>query len=977
MSWIGNNRHIVRSKRLYFLSSIFVFIFTFFIGCYVIDLHESSVFKEKRNFLNNELIARANTLVQSINYRFSFLYGVKAFVTANTELFDSNPQEFEKKANIFLKTLHQHVPNVSSVAISPGGTHKYVYPVTDRALNTIGHNLLTDKRVHVRAKVQETISSRVIGISGPYALRGDGKLGLIARLAIYQDDLFWGLTTMVLDIPPILAEANLQNLNNKSLQFALRIKGGDVFYGSAIDFESNPILYEINLPDGKWELTVKSNEGLNSLNFVIPLFVINFLISFLVSMLLFTFLSRKKYLETEINKAIAKEKQSLDALEAVFQALPDLYFRMSKDGTILDYRAKNKDELYVSPIDFLNFKMQDVLPSNIGSLFVEKVAQYFQTKKLQTFEYSLAMPKGVYIYEARLTSLSDTDELVMVVREITERKKTEESMQLASTVYTNSSEGMAVTDSNNRIIAINPAFTKITGYKEEDVLGKDPGILNSDSNQSDDFDKSMREIINTTGHWHGEISRQRKNGEAYIERLTINTIFNEEGLVHHRVALFSDITEKKKAEELIFRQAYYDPLTQLPNRRMLRDRLDQEIKKSDRAGLSLALLFIDLDRFKEVNDSLGHDMGDLLLIESAKRILACVRDSDTVARFGGDEFTVILSDLAETHSIERIAQNIIKELSKPFSLENNLANVSASIGISLYPDDASDTNELQKIADQAMYLAKDLGRSRFSYFTKAMQQAAQFRTQLLHDMKIALVEGQFQLYYQPIVYLTTKEIYKAEALLRWNHPRDGMISPADFIPLAEESGLIVDIGNWVFKEAARQVKYFKEKLGVDIQISINKSPVQFQATTDHKNWIDFLQELNLSGDSIVIEITEGLLMEDDPNISKQLLQFRDAGIQVSIDDFGTGYSSLSYLKKFDIDFLKIDQSFIKNLAPDSDDMALSEAIIVMAHKLGLQVIAEGIETEQQRQLLLGAGCDYGQGYLFSKPIPGDEFENLF
>ena len=846
MSWIGSNYHIDRSKQLLCTFSLFVFISTFFIGASLINQYESLIREEKRHFLNNELIVRANTLVQSINYRISLLYGVKAFVTANTELFKNNPQEFEQKANLFLKALHQHAPNVSSIAISPDGIHKYVFPVTDRALNSIGHNLLSDKRPHVRAKVQETINSRMIGISGPYALRDDGGLGLIARLGIYlDDDSFWGLTTVVFDIPQFLAEANLQNLNNRAFQFSLRVKGGDVFYGSALDFEKNSLLYEIDLPDGQWELTLKSSEGLDKLKFVIPLFVINFLIAFLLSLLLFTLLSRKKNLELEINKAITKEKLSQGALEAVFQALPDLYFRMSKDGTILDYRAKNIDDLYISPKDFLNFKMQEVLPPNEGKFFVEKIAQHLQTNELQTFEYSLTLPRGNCIYEARLTSLSDTDELIMVAREITERKKIEESMQLASTVYTNSSEGMVVTDNNNRIIAINPAFSKITGYKEEDVLGKDLTILNS-SKQSKRLDESIQESINATGQWHGEVWRQRKNGESYIERLTINTIYNEEGLVHQQVALFSDITEKKNAEELILHQANYDSLTQLPNRRMLCDRLDQEIKKSHRAKLPLALLFIDLDWFKEVNDSLGHDIGDILLIESAKRILACVRDSDTVARFGGDEFTVILSELGDTHSIERIAQSIIQELSKPFSLANNLVTVSASIGISLFPDDARDVNELQKIADQAMYLAKELGRSRFSYFTKSMQQAAQIRINLLHDMSIALDEGQFQLYYQPIVCLNSKKIYKAEALLRWNHPKDGMINPVDFIPLAEESGLIIDIGNWVFKEAIRQVNYFKEKYGFDIQISINKSPIQFQSTNDHNKWMGWMFYKNLT-----------------------------------------------------------------------------------------------------------------------------------
>ena len=439
-----------------------------------------------------------------------------------------------------------------------------------------------------------------------------------------------------------------------------------------------------------------------------------------------------------------------------------------------------------------------------------------------------------------------------------------------------------------------------------------------------------------------------------------------------------DITRQKKSEELIWNQANFDTLTGLPNRHMFYDRLTQDIKKAHRAGLKTALLFIDLDKFKEVNDTLGHSMGDILLQEAARRISGCVRETDTVARLGGDEFTVILAELDDTGSVERIAENILQNMAKPFRLNDEMAYVSASIGITLHPNDATEAEGLLKNADQAMYAAKNGGRNRFSYFTQSMQQTAQARLRLTSELRGALAAGQFRIHYQPIVNLATGRIIKAEALIRWQHPVRGMVSPAEFIPLAEETGLIVEIGDWVFREAARQLQQWRTLYNPGFQISVNVSPVQLSNTigNSYKAWFGYLQELGLPGQNVVIEITEGLLLGADSGITGKLLEFRDAGIQVAIDDFGTGYSSLSYLKKFDIDYLKIDQSFVRDLVTDPDDMALSEAIIVMAHKLDLKVIAEGVETEAQRKLLTEAYCDYAQGYLFSKPVPAEVLEEL-
>jgi diguanylate cyclase (GGDEF)-like protein len=389
-------------------------------------------------------------------------------------------------------------------------------------------------------------------------------------------------------------------------------------------------------------------------------------------------------------------------------------------------------------------------------------------------------------------------------------------------------------------------------------------------------------------------------------------------------------------------------------------------------------MFLDLDHFKEVNDTLGHLQGDHLLREAALRLTHCVRESDMIARLGGDEFIILMTEFEDTAAVERVAEAILQRIELPFHLGYEQVFVSASIGITLYPDDATNIEGLLKNADQAMYESKRLGRNRFNYFRKEMQEASLNRIKIANELRTAIVEQQFELYYQPIVDLKTGVTHKAEALIRWDHPVRGMVLPGTFISIAEETGLIIPIGNWVFEQAAKQTAYWQKTYNRKIEISVNKSPVQFRENKDPlKNWKDYLSSIKLNGGSIIVEITEGLLLDANEKINAYLIGFRDAGIHVSLDDFGTGYSSLAYLKKFDIDYLKIDQSFVKGLSPTSSDMALCEAIIVMAHKLGMRVIAEGIETQEQCDLLTQANCDFGQGYLFSRPISAADFETRY
>ncbi len=566
--------------------------------------------------------------------------------------------------------------------------------------------------------------------------------------------------------------------------------------------------------------------------------------------------------------------------------------------------------------------------------------------------------------------------IFVMVEDITERKRAEEGRLLTSLVYESTSEAMMIMDANGAIINVNPSFTRLTGYTLSDIEGRRLSVLASERHDAQFFN-SIRRTIYKTGQWQGEIWNRHKNGENYLVAIKFNTVADQQGKTFRRVALFSDITKKRATEDLIWKQANFDALTGLPNRRMFHEKLRMEMRKTDRSQLPMALVFIDLDRFKEVNDTLGHAQGDLLLNEAAARLNLCVRGSDTVARLGGDEFTIILTELSNPGDVARIAELILKRMAEPFKLGENEAFVSASIGITLYPDDGASIDVLLKNADQAMYAAKGQGRDRYHYFAPFMQEHSQLRKLLSNELRDALPNHQLRVMYQTIVELKSGDIHKAEALVRWQHPVRGLLNPCDFIGIAETNGLIVSIGDWVFREAAQLASRLQEFAGRDFQICVNKSAMQFRDNGSHyQEWLSYLEQLGLTGDSIMVEVSESLLQDAGKLIVDKLSAFRDAGMQVSLDDFGTGYSSVAVLKRYEIDYLKINPAFVANLGSGAPAISICEAIIAMAHKLGMKVIAEGIETEQQLALLTRAGCDYGQGFLFAKPVRAEELEEL-
>ena len=559
--------------------------------------------------------------------------------------------------------------------------------------------------------------------------------------------------------------------------------------------------------------------------------------------------------------------------------------------------------------------------------------------------------------------------------DITSRKQIEEQIRLFEKVFANANEGIMISDANNRIVATNPAFTEITGYTMEEVIGKNPNILSSGQMDADFYDR-MWSSIQATGKWQGEVVDRRKDGNIYAEWLSISALLDDSGRLTHYVALIADISERKAAEERMVYLAQHDVLTGLPNRMLFQDRLQQAIAFAERQRTSVALLFMDLDRFKDVNDTLGHHVGDLLLQEVTRRIRHCVRGSDTVSRQGGDEYVIMLPNLDDLGDIMQVVNKLIESIANPYELEGHIVHVTTSVGVSVYPQDGADIETLIRNADTAMYQAKDAGRNGYRFFTQEMNHTIARRVGLENKLRGAINRNELLIHYQPQVDLLSGQVVAAEALVRWQHPEDGLTSPAEFIRVAEECGMIVALGEWVLNEACRQNQEWRT-LGLrKIVMAVNLSPLQLHDRRLMEIISAALDSSGMPSEALELEITESAMLKNSEQAIAMLNNISRLGIRISIDDFGTGYSSLSHLKKFPVDMLKIDQSFVRDLSIDRDDAAIVSAVISMAKSLGLHVIAEGVETDEQLQFLEKLDCDFIQGFYFSKPLTADEFRKL-
>jgi len=562
---------------------------------------------------------------------------------------------------------------------------------------------------------------------------------------------------------------------------------------------------------------------------------------------------------------------------------------------------------------------------------------------------------------------------VMVFRDVSERKQIEEKLRLASAVFETTAEAIMVLDPSFRITTVNPAFTNITGYSAQEMLGRPPRFLSGERQHN--LHESIWESIRKTGRWDHEQWSLRKNGDEYAERISITAVTDLLNRIVQYIVVFSDITQRKLDEERIRYQANYDALTGLPNRALFMDRLTQALNQAGRSDQRLGLMFIDLDGFKLVNDTLGHDKGDELLIEASKRLLTCVRQGDTVARLGGDEFTIIMPNLGDIRNAPVVAQRIIDALEQPFMLRTHEAFVSGSIGIATFPDDAHDAATLLRNADAAMYRAKEQGKANYQFFTAELNAQVSERMILKNGLSKALERDEFMLYYQPKCDLATGRMVGVEALLRWRSADMGMVSPVKFIPVMEETGLIGQVGEWAIETACRQHREWLAA-GHNLRVAVNLSVRQLRQANLDETVADILKRTGVDASGLELEITESMIMKDTENAIAILKRLRGMGIHLAMDDFGTGYSSLSYLKRFPLDTIKIDRSFVNDIAVDPDDLEIIRTIIQMGHSLRRRIVAEGVETEEQRKLLRKLKCDEMQGYLVSPPVPASEIDRM-
>lgn len=560
-------------------------------------------------------------------------------------------------------------------------------------------------------------------------------------------------------------------------------------------------------------------------------------------------------------------------------------------------------------------------------------------------------------------------------RDNTRQREAEQALRLAAKVFESSGEAIMITDPGGVMISVNKAFTAVTGYAAADVVGHNANLLASGRHGREFFGEMWR-TLRATGYWQGEIWNRRQNGDIYPEWLGISTVRDEHGVVVNYVGIFSDISERKAVEAKIEYLAHHDTLTGLPNRLLLKDRMEQAMVHGERSGHKVALLFVDLDRFKAVNDSYGHQVGDILLREAALRLQSCVRESDTISRHGGDEFLVVLTDLQDSQVPAQVAAKIMASLARPFHIEGHVASISASIGIAVYPDDGAQFDDLLKMADTAMYHAKDAGRNAFRFHTQPMNVAAQERLDLHARLREALGRREFELHYQPVVELAGGRVVGGEALLRWRIPGEGVLEAAQFIAAAEHSGLIVPLGEWVLREACRELAHWQGGGASGVSISVNVSPIQFRRGDIGDSLRRALAETGADPAGLVLEFTEDVLCEDADSMRVSLGQLKAAGSRLAIDDYGSGNSSLATIKRCGIDALKIDRRFVCGLPQDAESAAIVRAAIRMAEDLGLRTMAEGVESPAMADALRAMGCSLAQGYYLGRPIPANEFRQL-
>ena len=672
------------------------------------------------------------------------------------------------------------------------------------------------------------------------------------------------------------------------------------------------------------------------------------------------------------------QEDRLHFIEQLLDAIPTPIFYKDEQGRYQGCNRAFVDSLGMARADIIGKTVYDLAPPDLAQRYDLADRELLQSGATQSYSAQVRYADGERrdvqfskaVFRRRDGSLAG---LVGVMLDISDLKQKEAELGLAARVFDASTEGIIITDADGRILRTNRAFGEITGYSEAECIGRTPAFIKSGQHDAAFYASLWRDVFQQ-GRWQGEIWNRRKNGEVYPAWLSISAARDEHGLVTNFIGISTDISRHKEAEAHINRLANYDSLTGLPNRTLLQDRLDQALGTARRQRCHVAVMLLDLDRLKQVNDSLGHASGDRIIQIMARRLEAAIGPQDTLCRHMGDQFALILTGLAESLDAGQAAERLLQLTQDPVDLEGQLISMTASVGISIFPDDGDDAPALLRNADTALHHAKEEGRNNFQFYRAEMNAASLERLVFEQRLRHALERQELEIHYQPQFELESGCLIGMEALLRWRHPDLGLVSPARFIPLAEETGLIVPIGQWVLEQACRQTAAWSRRFGARLRIAVNLSACQFQAQDLPAVVRAALEGSGLAPQQLELELTESTLMRDADRAAATLQQLKALGVQLAIDDFGTGYSSLAYLRRFPLDSLKIDRSFVLEMERDSNAGAITQAIIALGRSLGLQTVAEGIETPDQEAMLKQLDCQIGQGFLFSRPVPAVEME---
>ncbi|RDE24758.1 EAL domain-containing protein [Motiliproteus coralliicola] len=892
------------------------------------------------------------------------LYSNLHLLNGMSAAISTNPEFSEQQFNSLADKLLLNRNALRNIAAAPDLVIRYVYPLEgNQAALGLDYNKVADQRdAALKARDLNTMV-----IAGPVQLV-QGGIGLIVRLPVFYRDnqnhpKFWGIVSSVIHTEKLYQQAGLLD-RQPDIELAIRGRDslgphGDIFFGDPQVFETSDVRQQVILPYGSWQMVAQPQGGW------VKQSPYRWFIrggSVLLTLLALATLGIR-------NRQRKRERFSQATFFAAFEDSPlGMAISDPKNGDI-SHINQSLRKMSSLPATVLDAKGQyQHLPESVERLL--KSENYEDGQEITLSNYH-GEERSWRCFHSNLQT-PDGPRLLSLFQDITEHRQLLEQLQLSQLVIDHTSDAVIITDANTRIIQVNEAFSRISGYDRDEMIGLTPAKYSSGYHDKA-FYQAMWQRINQTGAWNGELWNRKASGEVYPAWITINRIGDPNDPHHRYIGVFSDISNIKQTEKELERMAYYDPLTGLPNRTLFQERLKHEILSTRRHQGRLALLFLDLDRFKHVNDSFGHSVGDELLKVVAGRLSSEVRENDTVTRLGGDEFTVIVSELSDIDSATALVERMLKRIQEPIELVGQQLHVGASIGIALYPDDGEDAETLLRHADMAMYQAKEQGRNSFHYFTQKLQDRASSRLMLENQLREAIEKQQFALYYQPKLELHSRRVLGMEALIRWHHPTQGLISPADFIPVAEETGLIVPLGQWVLEEACRQTQEWHQQGFTHLRVSVNLSARQFAKADLVEDVRKTLERTKLSTDALELEITESMVVDASSSANEKLVQLRQLGVEISIDDFGTGYSNLQYLKRFPLTSLKIDRGFVRDLMVDREDAAIIKAIILMARGLGLNVIAEGVETQEQLDFLLEHRCPMGQGFLFSPPLPADKF----